>query len=58
MKKILSCINARQQIVKALSTYVIILVQFTINQQAKVEMFRKNLEEILKMNNLTMPQES
>lgn len=44
-----------QQIVKALSTYVIILVQFTINQEAKVEMFRKNLEEIFKINNLTIP---
>lgn len=50
--------NAFQQIVKALSTYVIILVQFTINQEAKVEMFRKNLEEIFKMNNLTIPLEA
>lgn len=51
-------VNAFQQIVKALSTYVIILVQFTINQEAKVEMFRKNLEEIFKMNNLTIPLEA
>ncbi|CRK93784.1 CLUMA_CG007312, isoform A [Clunio marinus] len=42
-------------IVKALSTYVIILVQFTINQEAKVELIRRNLEELVKLNNLTMP---
>lgn len=44
------------QIVKALSTYVIILVQFSLSQDAKVEMFRKTLEDVIgKMNNLTLP---
>lgn len=44
------------QIVKALSTYVIILVQFSLSQDAKVEMFRKTLEDVMgKMNNLTIP---
>lgn len=44
------------QIVKALSTYVIILVQFSLSQDAKVEMFRKTLEDVMgKMNNLTFP---
>lgn len=41
---------------KALSTYVIILVQFSLSQDAKVEMFRKTLEDVMgKMNNLTIP---
>lgn len=44
------------QIVKALSTYVIILCQFSLSQDAKVEMFRKTLEDVIgKMNDLTIP---
>lgn len=43
------------QIVKSLSTYLIILVQFTFNERAKVLLLRHTLEEdILKANNLTI----
>lgn len=43
-----------QQVIKALSTYLIILVQFTFNEESKAEIFMRKIQEMFKLNNITI----